>query len=158
MDRIVQLAEAASLYREEAGPAVVLLIQLEDKYGRTGMDVRPFSVQLIGPLLRIGTDEAFERVGKSADGPMRLDAAEEIRKTLEGMDLPPARAGFYLKQWLQRQQAQSRSGAWPLVYALKRLEGERALEPFLPWLRRMAEADKASDAWDELLRESVRSE
>ncbi|MBI5624459.1 MAG: hypothetical protein HY924_11830 [Elusimicrobia bacterium] len=153
-DDIAGVAEALGFFGPEAAPAVPGLIAWADRRTLPEQDAVP--AEMIGPMLRIGTDEALEYVGRCSRRPIKLEEAEAIRAALARIQPLPAACVSHLRRWIARQRELKAPNAHHLISALRLAAGDQAVEPFRPFIREMLPQPKPNtyfgDAWSELNR------
>lgn len=142
------LAEALSEYGTEAASAVPDLIDLADKTGAPGPAVlRP---ELIAPMIRIGTPQAFAYVGRCCEGPVRLETAQTVAKAFEELKPPSQAATAELDRWISLQSQVRGRNAYPLIQTLRTAAGDAAARRHLPYVREMAPEVNSWNDWGTL--------
>lgn len=147
LDQLTGIATALSHYGARAAPALPGLIARLDAHHAAERWPAPAHLALVGPMLRIGTPEAFDYVGRFAERPMRVDEAEAIEQAFSTIAKPSPAKLEILRKWIRRQRDLKAPGAYPLLRALQRGAGTEAARPFLPWIREMQPKGNVWDAW-----------
>lgn len=145
LGRLIELAAALGRYGHAASAVVPRLLARADS-----LQSSPGPWGLIDPMLRIGSPEALDYVGRFAADRIRREDAETIEKAFAAMESPSPESLKRLRAWTKRQHELDAGESRPLLSALLKAAGPEAVRPYSKWVKEMTAHGRITNEWTHL--------